>query len=322
MIRPTARVLAMLEALQAGGIHPVPGLAQLLGVDERTVRRYVDHLRELDVPVEAVRGRLGGYRLAPGYRMPPLMLTEDEAVATVLALASRSRDEPAQPAVATALAKLRRAMPRELARRIDALLGAVSFVPGDSADGDAADAGDVPARTLVMLAEAARERHPVALRYADRTGRRSSRTVLPYGVVARAGRWYLAAADSLSGEVRTFRLDRIGLPRVLPGTFEPPADVDAVRTVQESLAATPWAHEVVLRITAPEEAIRGRFAEGVAVLERVDDESFRVRLRAEALEWIPGVLATLGRPVIVERPDRLRELVKDLGRLLADAGED
>lgn len=173
-----------------------------------------------------------------------------------------------------------------------------------------------------MLAEAARERHPVALRYADRAGRRSTRTVLPYGVVARAGRWYLAAADSLSGEVRTFRLDRIGLPRVLPGTFRPPTGVDPVRVVQESLTATPWANEVVLRITAPEEAIRERFPVGVAVLEGLDDESFRVRLRAEALDWIPGVLAALGRPVVVEQPERLRELVRDLARLLADAGED
>src|SRR3954454_9423752 len=84
--RPTARVLALLEILQAGGTRTVADLAGRLGVDERTVRRYVDQLVDLDVPVHSVRGRYGGYRLAPGYRMPPLMLTDEEALAVLLGL--------------------------------------------------------------------------------------------------------------------------------------------------------------------------------------------------------------------------------------------
>jgi predicted DNA-binding transcriptional regulator YafY len=87
MTRPTARVMALLELLQSGGVRTVAELAGRLGVDERTVRRYVDHLLDLDVPVESVRGRYGGYRLGPGYRLPPLMLTDDEAVAVLLGLA-------------------------------------------------------------------------------------------------------------------------------------------------------------------------------------------------------------------------------------------
>ncbi len=84
MPRPTARVLALLELLQSGGTRTVGDLADRLGVDERTVRRYVAHLLELDVPVESVRGRYGGYRLGAGYRLPPLMLTDDEAVAVLV----------------------------------------------------------------------------------------------------------------------------------------------------------------------------------------------------------------------------------------------
>ena len=88
MARPTARVLALLEILQSGGVHRVVELAARLDVDERTVRRYIDHLLALDIPVESLRGRYGGYRLAAGFRMPPLMLTDDEAVAIVLGLSS------------------------------------------------------------------------------------------------------------------------------------------------------------------------------------------------------------------------------------------
>lgn len=65
MTTSTARVLALLEILQGSGLHTVPDLAVRLGVDERTVRRYVGHLLELGVPVDSVRGRHGGYRLAP-----------------------------------------------------------------------------------------------------------------------------------------------------------------------------------------------------------------------------------------------------------------
>jgi len=63
MSRPTARVLALLEVLQAGGTRTVAELATSLAVDERTVRRYIGLLDELGVPVTSVRGRYGGYRL-------------------------------------------------------------------------------------------------------------------------------------------------------------------------------------------------------------------------------------------------------------------
>ncbi len=91
MAKPLARVLALLDILQTGGTRTLHELSDRLGVDERTVRRYVGHLLDLDVPVESVRGRYGGYRLAPGYRMPPLMLTDDEAVAVLLGLIGTRR---------------------------------------------------------------------------------------------------------------------------------------------------------------------------------------------------------------------------------------
>ena len=91
MARPAARVLTLLELLQSGGVRTVAELAGRLGVDGRTVRRYVDHLIDLEVPVESVRGRYGGYRLAPGYRMPPLMLSDEEALAVLLGLVAGRR---------------------------------------------------------------------------------------------------------------------------------------------------------------------------------------------------------------------------------------
>ena len=129
MAKPLARVLALLDILQTGGTRTLRELSGRLGVDERTVRRYVDHLLDLDVPVESARGRYGGYRLAPGYRMPPLMLTDDEAVAVLVGLAG-ARRATLQPdtavAVESATAKVRRVLPRALAARLDALVVAIS----------------------------------------------------------------------------------------------------------------------------------------------------------------------------------------------------
>ena len=141
MARPTARVLTLLELLQSGGIRTVAELADRLGVDERTVRRYVDHLIDLDVPVESVRGRYGGYRLAPGYRMPPLMLSDDEALAVLLGLVAGRRaglTTATGTASETAAAKIRRVLPERLARRLDAVLDSLAFTapPGEAAAPD------------------------------------------------------------------------------------------------------------------------------------------------------------------------------------------
>src|ERR1700735_3237853 len=119
MARPTARVLSLLELLQSGGVRTVAELAGRLGVDERTVRRYADHLIDLDVPVESVGGRSGGYRLGSGYRMPPLMLSDDEALAVMLGLVAGRRTglvTTAGTASETAAAKIRRGLPQRLAR--------------------------------------------------------------------------------------------------------------------------------------------------------------------------------------------------------------
>ncbi len=89
--RPTARVLTVLELLQARGRMTGAALAERLEVDVRTVRKYVETLQDLGIPVEAERGRYGGYRLRPGFKLPPLMLNDDEALAITLGLLAARR---------------------------------------------------------------------------------------------------------------------------------------------------------------------------------------------------------------------------------------
>lgn len=323
MSRPTGRVLTLLELLQSGGTRTMTELADRLGVDGRTVRRYVDQLNDLDVPVEAVRGRYGGYRLAPGYRLPPLILSDDEALAVLLGLVAGRRAglmTTTATASETAAAKIRRVLPERLARRLDTVLESLAFTepPGEFATPDAG--------VLLTIADAVRHRRPVSIRYTDRDGRRSDRTLYPYGVIAHSGRWYVTGTDPKIREDRTFRLDRITGARTLPGSFEALAGLDPAQRVLSGFATAAYRHEVTLRIHGTVEQIRARLPASVASVEEpasaagADPATERwllVELRVERLDWLPPVLASLDRPFIIERPDELRDLVIALADRLA-----
>ncbi|MET7689060.1 YafY family protein [Streptomyces sp. NPDC005483] len=321
MPRPTARVLTLLELLQSGGTRTVAELADRLGVEGRTVRRYVNQLIDLDVPVESVRGRYGGYRLGPGYRLPPLMLSDDEALAVLLGLEAGRRaglTTTEQTARETASAKIRRVLPKHIARRLDTLLDALAFTdqPGQSDTPDPPDTG-----VLLTIADAVRHHRPVSIRYTDRGGRRSERTLHAYGIVAHAGRWYVTGKDAQISEDRTFRLERITDARTLPGSFEPPVGPGPAERVLSAFATAEYRHEITLRIHGTVGQIRAHLPATVASLEEHEpvagpdpstERWLRVELRAERLDWLPPVLAALDRPFVIERPDELRDLVSAL----------
>ena len=82
MLAPTSRLLELLELLQARPLTTGREIADQLEIDPRTVRRYVAALQELGIPVEGQRGVGGGYRMRPGFRLPPLFLFTAEAQRT------------------------------------------------------------------------------------------------------------------------------------------------------------------------------------------------------------------------------------------------
>lgn len=316
MTRPTARVLAMLELLQTGGQRTVGELAGRLGVDERTVRRYAEHLADLGIPVQSQRGRYGGYRLLPGYKLPPLMLTDDEAVAVVLGLQAAERaglatTDPA--ATASALAKVSRVLPQALRQRLESLLASAQFT---SPARVAAPAG---ADTLLALAAAAQALRTVAVAYTAWDGRESRRELDVYGLVFHSGRWYVTGHDHGRDDVRTFRLDRITSVAQGESSYDVPPDFDATARVVSGIAAVRWAHEVrvILRTTRAEAAERlpasvGRLSEHA--------DGVLLETRAERLDGMARMLAGLGWDFEVLTPDALRDEVLALAdRLRASA---
>ena len=325
MAHPASRVLALLELLQSHRRLTGGELAVRLGVDERTVRRYAGTLADLGIPVTADRGRYGGYRLLPGFKLPPLMLTDEEAVAVVLGLLAADRIGLGVQAPATdaARAKIVRVLPPVLAGRIAALQESLGFTL-DRREQEARPA----TATLLTLGSATRAHRRVVLTY--RAGRRpgeadggpvpaTRRDVDPYGLVFHSGRWYLVGHDHRSGEIRSFRVDRVVAAEPGEVVFDPPPDFDAVAHVTRQWAGLPWTWEVEVLIEADVAQVRRRVPAGVAEVTESAD-GVLLRTRAQSLPGMAQMLAGLSWPFTVLRPDELRAaLAEHAARLAAYA---
>jgi predicted DNA-binding transcriptional regulator YafY len=311
------QVLALLELLQAHPGLTGPRLAARLGVHPRTVRRHLAALEGLGVPVVGDRGRYGGYRLAPGYKLPPLMLTGDEAVAVVLGLLAAERIglHTAAPAVASARAKIERVLPRALRDRVGAVADTLGFSAAPRA------AAGSSAEVLLTLGEAARDHRRVRLRYTSWGGATTERQLDPFGLVFHAGRWYITGHDLLRDQVRTFRLDRVESVRQVGAGRPPPVGFDPVDTVVAGIGAVAWATEVEVVLHAPPAQVRARLPRSVGSLDEHPDGTL-LRARAERLDGMARMLAGLGWRFTMLRPEELRAEVRELARRLAeDAAE-
>src|SRR6266516_3286349 len=123
MYHPTSRVLTVLELIQSRPSITGPELAERLEMDVRTVRRYITHLQDVGIPVEANIGRYGGYRLRPGFKLPPLIFTEEEATAIMLGLLAHSWLVIGQASEVSegSLNKVSRVLPLQARERLEAV---------------------------------------------------------------------------------------------------------------------------------------------------------------------------------------------------------
>jgi predicted DNA-binding transcriptional regulator YafY len=315
VLTPTARLLGLLELLQAQPLLTGRDIADRLGVDRRTARRYIAALQDLGIPIEGQRGVGGGYRIRPGFRLPPLMLTDDEAVVVALGTlaAGRLGLTGSAESVDGALAKIHRVLPDALRRRVEALEETLDFTSS------ARQGAPVKGETVLVLADAIRRRRRLRMTYRAFSGDQTRRELSPHGLVVHSGRWYLAGYDHLREDLRTFRVDRMLRLRVLDGAADDQPDgFDAVAYVSTSLARVPWGWDVEVTLDLPlEEAVRRVPA---TLAELVDEEGTTVlRMRADSLDWAANVLARLGCLFSIRKPDELRTSIRALADRLAES---
>ncbi|MFD7546118.1 helix-turn-helix transcriptional regulator [Streptomyces sp. NPDC059816] len=314
MSHPLTRVLTLLELLQSHARLTGTELADRLDTDVRTVRRYTSHLRDLGIPVEAERGRYGGYRLAPGYRMPPLVLTNDEALAVVLGLlaADRLGMGTAAPATAGALAKIERVLPQALREPLAAMRQTLSFT-ADAVIGQAPGTG-----VLLALAQASRARTTVAISHRSWRREHTERDIDPYGVVFHTGRWYVVGHDHLRDDLRTFRIDRIASATPRAHGFAAPDGFDPVAHLTSTLAQGPYCWRVEVTIHGPLDEIARRLSCSAVTLT-AQPTGVLLHTRAERLDGMAHLLASLEWPFTIHQPDELRQALAELADRLAAA---
>lgn len=309
---PTGRALQLLSLLQTHRLWSGAELAERLEVTERTVRRDVDRLRELGYPVDATSGTEGGYRLAIGTHVPPLVLDDDEAVAVAVGLryAAGAAIAGMEESSLRALTKIEQLLPDRLRRRVSALHSSVTSMQWATAE----DVIDPEA--LSVLAVACRDREEVRFDYRRRDGENSRRLVEPHQLVTAGRRWYLVAWDQRRHDWRTFRLDRLRDARLAGRRFTPreiPGG-DAASFVATSLGPMLRHHEATLAIDATFAELDNvlRWVDHTAV--KVETASCLVTVRSEDLGRLAMTVAriALTAPVAVIEPTDLADTIRQL----------
>ena len=312
--RPTSRVLAMLELLQDRPGITGPALANELGVTTRTIRRYVVTLQDMGIPVEPAAGRTGGYWLRPGFRMPPLMFSAEEAIGLAVALLNtRTSNSATLPTpVANALGKIERVLPRELADQIATIRDGFRMAENPWPESDAFPDPMV----LATLIQGAMTHQRCWIRYGRADGDQTAREVEPYGVLAHYGRWYMHGWCHLRKGPRTFRVDRVRRIDLLPHRFDPPIGFDIEEAVTRSLALTRSGWTVEIVVDAAVDDVAHFVMPPTALLEARPDGRTRLYCTTDNLDWFAWRISELPYPMRIVEPAELRTKLNALGERL------
>jgi predicted DNA-binding transcriptional regulator YafY len=313
MYDPIMRVLTVLEILQARECVSGAELAQRLEVNRRTVQRYIVRLRDLCIPVESAPGVGGAYRLKPGFRLPPMMFTDEEAFALTLGLRALRHLGLAAfaPATEGAAAKLGRVLPDSLRDSAHTVEEVVAVEPGPWVISTSAE-------SLISVCTAVRTRHRLAFNYESHERTCSRREVEPYGVVHMDGRWYLVGYCRLREAVRTFRLDRVFELEVRPEMFNRPAGFDAKASLQRSMPFVQTGFSIEVWLDLPIDKAQSHFALHRVMMED-EDGGTTLRCARDNLEPFAAMLLSLGYSIVVRQPAELRETFDRLATRAAHA---
>jgi predicted DNA-binding transcriptional regulator YafY len=305
MYHPTSRVLTVLELLQSRPSITGPELASRLEMDVRTVRRYITHLQDVGIPIEANIGRIGGYRLRPGFKLPPLMLNEEEATAVMLGLLASTWLAIGQSplAIEGALAKIARVLPMRARERLEAMSEHLVLFPQNQQ-------GRPDASLLIDLSAAIHASQRVAIDYSSHSQQSTQRTVEPYGLTGWRGRWYLTGYCCLRKGYRTFRLDRIKHVEVLEETFEKKVDFDFEAFMTSWYTTDRAMLEVEFQVDI--DTARQKLGTVYGTLTPTENGTL-LQEYYDDIEGMARYLMAVNVPFVVHNPPELKDALRRLG---------
>jgi predicted DNA-binding transcriptional regulator YafY len=313
-VSPTARALLALEVIQDNPGITAQQLGERLGVSDRAARRYVAILREAELPVEAVSGPHGGYRVGRGLRLPPLMFTTVEAMGLVMAVLEGHRyaADSGDP-VGGALAKIVRSLPDRVARPVRA-------VRETSAAPPPAPETRVSPELTSRLIEACAAARPLRVVYRPQPDADREMEIEPWAVVLRHSRWYLLGWSRSRQARRVLRVDRIRAAEPQPGTFTPPPDLDALGALEDHLSQG-WPYPVEVIVDAKVEDVERWLPRSLGRLEPAEEGRTRLRASTEDPDWYVRRLAVLPASFRILESDPVRFAMAELSRLLAKSAD-
>nr|BBH86658.1 transcriptional regulator [Thermosporothrix sp. COM3] len=310
MYSPTTRLLTILELLQTRPSMSGEELAQRLEVEPRTIRRYIQMLQDMGMPIEGARGPGGGYRLRPGFKLPPLLFTEEEATAVVLGLlgAHWLEIEISPVAVEGALAKVYRVLPFHGRERLQAISSNIMLSPHQNETRP-------DASLLVKLSTAIHEQHIVALEYCSHYNVVTQREVEPYGLLGWRGHWHLVAYCRLRKDYRQFRLDRIQRMEVLADKFVKDESFDYQEFIHKHFLAVPARWHVQVEFQAALHLVRHKIPSSYGTLTPTKAGTL-FETTYFSLDELARYLLVIGFPFVVHQPAELRDAIRKLGQNL------
>ncbi|MFG6196736.1 helix-turn-helix transcriptional regulator [Nonomuraea sp. JJY05] len=314
-----SRLVSILLLLQTRGRMTAQDLAERLEVSVRTIYRDVESLHAAGIPLYGDAGPKGGYQLLDGYRTRLTGLTADEAESLFLAGLPGPAAELGLGAVVTAAQlKLMAALPVELRDRAGRIQERFHL------DAPTWYRDQEPVTFLPAVADAVWNERRIQVRYRRwKAPQEVERRLDPYGLVVKAGRWYLVArADE---DVRTYRVSQILDLHPLPEGFTRPDGFDLAAYWQEYLAefeARLRRGEAVVRLSprgverVPDLMTPGVVAAARDSAQPPDEEGWtRVTVPIESIEHALAEFLRLGTDVEVLAPAELRD------RMAATAAE-
>ena len=328
-----SRLLSILLLLQARGRLTAQQLAAELGVSVRTVYRDMESLSAADIPLYGEAGHAGGYRLVDGYRTRLTGLTAGEAETLFLTgLPGQAADLGLGAVLANAQLKLMAALPSELRDRADALRQRFHLdTSGWYSEPD-------PTPHLAPVVDAVWQQRHIRLRYRRwAEPEEVTRTLEPYGLVCKAGRWYLVAGTSAAvsgpdraraGSIRTYRVSQILRVRLLDTFFKRPEGFDLAghwSSYLDDFEARRHRAEAVVLLSPSLLARLAELCEPVVARAARDsagppgpDGRIRVTVPIESIEHAAGLFLRLGPEAEVITPVELRiRIIEQINAMVA-----
>lgn len=303
------RLTAILIALQQKP-ETAQRLADKFEVTKRTILRDMQALAEMGIPLYAVSGPSGGYRLMEGFRLPPLQLDAAEALTVLFALRSLTRmsDTPFNQARWTVWDKLTSILPEQTLKQIEPTLEYLEV--------------EVPKRNVktpqlaALLAHTA-EARPIRVLYRSENHRRWLR-LRPGRIYAAHGYWYCEAYSAEHGEPRTFRVDRFEQIEVMgeaDSGFGEPLGQEAKPGKSDAPG-----RRIVAQLTYRGALLAEQDPHIGDCVKQVSDEVWELEFVCPASEWEWAVrfFYALSMDAEVREPESLRREIHDMGARLCE----